>query len=344
VAKNIVGIQYLRGLAALAVVVAHSSAAVSKDNYFGETGLGRLLDRGVSGVDLFFLISGFIITIVSLDRDWRPKVGIADFFVKRFIRIVPLMWIGIISWAVLRYVGRGVFPLEPYLLAMVASPVGDLQPVHIWTLRHEFIFYAVFALTMLGPRWAKPLLAAWCLSPFLMMGWEGPDLLEKIAYAVNVEFGAGVLIGLAWLKGGNQFEIKVEPFWLMVLWLIALMFLGQLVNLTFYELPKTLMAAAFCAPIVLFGAHVTCPPGIVSSVGVALGNASYAIYLFHPHAISSVTSVWAKVAPDSSPGLEIVVVVMISTLVGYLAHLGIEKPLLAFLQRPRGSVAASKAD
>jgi len=314
-----------------------------KDNYFGDTGLGRLLDRGVSGVDLFFLISGFIITIVSLDRDWRPKVGIADFFVKRFIRIVPLMWIGIISWAILRYVGRGVFPLEPYLLAMVVSPVGDLQPVHIWTLRHEFIFYAVFALTMLGPRWAKPLLAAWCLSPFLMMGWEGPDLLEKIAYAVNVEFGAGVLIGLAWLKGGNQFEIKVEPFWLMVLWLIGLLFLGQLVNLTFYELPKTLMAAAFCAPIVLFGAFVTCPPGIVSSVGVALGNASYAIYLFHPHAISSVTSVWAKVAPDSPPGLEIVVVVMISTLVGYLAHLGIEKPLLAFLHRPRGSVAASKA-
>lgn len=344
VANNIVGIQYLRGLAALAVVVDHSAAAVSTEKYFGETVLDGLLYRGASGVDLFFLISGFIMTIVSLDRDWRPKVGIADFFGKRFKRILPLMWIGIISWAVLRYIGRGVFPLEAYLLAIVVSPVGDLQPVHIWTLRHEFIFYTVFALTMLGPRWAKPLLAVWCLSPFLMMGWEGPELLEKIAYAVNVEFGAGVLIGLAWLKGGDQFEIKVEPFWLMVLWLIGLMFFGQLVNLTFHELPKTLMAAAFCAPIVLFGAYVTCPPGIVSSVGLALGNASYAIYLFHPHAISSVTGVLAKVAPEAPPGLVIVAVVMISTLAGYLAHLGIEKPLLAFLHRPRGPVAASKPD
>jgi exopolysaccharide production protein ExoZ len=344
VANNIVGIQYLRGLAALAVVVDHSAAAVAIDKYFGETVLGGLLYRGASGVDLFFLISGFIITIVSLDRDWRPKVGIADFFGKRFMRIVPLMWIGIISWAVLRYVGRGVFPLEPYLLAMVVSPVGDLQPVHIWTLRHEFIFYAVFALTMLGPRWAKPLLAGWCLSPFLMMGWEGPELLEKIAYAVNVEFGAGVLIGLAWLKGGDQFEIKIEPFWVMVLWLIGLMFFGQFVNLTFHELPKTLMAAAFCAPIVLFGAYVTCPQGIVSSVGLALGNASYAIYLFHPHAISSVTGILAKVTPDAPPGLVIVVVVMISTLVGYVAHLWIEKPVLAFFHRHRGSVAAGKPD
>jgi peptidoglycan/LPS O-acetylase OafA/YrhL len=75
-----------------------------------------------------------------------------------------------------------------------------------------------------------------------------------------------------------------------------------------------------------------------------LGNASYAIYLFHPHAISSVTGILAKVTPDAPPGLVIVVVVMISTLVGYVAHLWIEKPVLAFFHRHRGSVAAGKPD
>lgn len=334
-ARDIVGVQYLRGLAALAVVVDHSAAATASAKYFGEPVLNGLLYRGASGVDLFFLISGFIITVVSLDSDWRPKVKIADFFGRRFKRILPLMWVAIISWAVLRYVGRGVFPLQPYLLSMVVSPVGNLEPVGIWTLRHEFIFYTVFALTMLGPRWARPLLAVWCLSPFLMMGWEGPELLEKIAYAVNVEFGAGVLAGLAWLKRGGQFKISIEPFWLMVLGLIGLMFFGQLVNLTFHELPKTLMAAAFCAPILVFGVYVTCPPGVVSSIGLALGNASYAIYLFHPHAISSVTGILAKATPQAPPGLVIVLVVVIATLAGYLAHLLIEKPILAFLQRPR---------
>ncbi|MDP1737465.1 MAG: acyltransferase [Caulobacter sp.] len=334
-ARDIVGVQYLRGLAALAVVVDHSAATVANAKYFGAPVLDGLLYRGASGVDLFFLISGFIITVVSLDSDWRPKVRIADFFGRRFKRILPLMWIAIISWAVLRYVGRGVFPLQPYLMAMVVSPVGDLEPVGIWTLRHEFIFYTVFALTMLGPRWARPLLAIWCLSPFLMMGWEGPELLEKIAYPVNVEFGAGVLVGLAWLKRGGQFKISIEPFWLMVLGLIGLMFFGRLVDLTFHELPKTLMAAAFCAPILLFGVYVTCPPGVVSAIGLALGNASYAIYLFHPHAISSVTGILAKAAPQAPPGLVIVLVVVIATLAGYLAHLLIEKPILAFLQRPR---------
>jgi len=335
VAKDIVGVQYLRGLAALAVVVDHTAASVASPKYFGEPVLDGLLYRGASGVDLFFLISGFIITVVSLDGDWQPKVKIADFFWRRFKRILPLMWIAIISWAVLRYIGRGVFPLQPYLMAMVVSPVGNLEPVGIWTLRHEFIFYTVFALTMLGPRWGRLVLVAWCLSPLLLMGWEGPELLEKIAYPVNVEFGAGVLVGLAWLKRGAQFRISIEPFWLMVLGLIGLMLFGQLVDLTFHELPKSLMAAAFCTPILLFGVYVICPPGVVSSIGLALGNASYAIYLFHPHAISSVTGILGKVTPQAPPGLVIVLVVVIATLAGYLAHLVVEKPILAFLLRSR---------
>src|SRR5689334_19701485 len=118
-AKEIVGVQYLRGLAALAVVVDHSGITVATPKYFGTVIGGGLLNHGASGVDLFFLISGFIITATSLDADWQPKVKLGAFFGRRFIRIVPLMWIAIVSYAVLKFLGRGGFDPQPYLLAMV---------------------------------------------------------------------------------------------------------------------------------------------------------------------------------------------------------------------------------
>lgn len=75
-------IQYLRAIAALYVVLLHTSDKLELQNSF--------TNIGVSGVDLFFIISGFIITYIEVNNntsDWK------EFILKRFIRIIPLYWI-----------------------------------------------------------------------------------------------------------------------------------------------------------------------------------------------------------------------------------------------------------
>lgn len=331
--KEIVGIQHLRGIAALAVIIDHSAAAVGSSKYFVESiPYANFLYHGARGVDLFFLISGFIITIVSLDKEWNPKSNIWEFASRRFARIVPIMWIAILSWAALRFLGRGVFDLQSFTRAMILSPVGLFDPLHIWTLRHEFIFYTVFSITFLGPKWARPLFLVWCFSPFWTSSWSAPELVHKVGYAVNVEFGMGVLVGLLWLKTRPRLYIPVQPYLLMVAAMAALMAFGLAMTLNFHEVSKTTLTALFCAPILLFGAYVECPPGKIQRLGLTLGNASYAIYLFHPHIVSSATSLWNRAAPSTPPVIVFFGVCMLAILGGVLCHFAIELPLLKRLR------------
>ncbi|NBB16043.1 acyltransferase family protein [Caulobacter sp. SLTY] len=332
---EIVGIQYLRGLAALAVVVDHAAASAATPKYFGQTVLDGFLYRGAAGVDLFFLISGFIITVVSLDRDWKPTMKVGDFFGRRFLRIVPMMWLAVLSYAALRYLGRGEFDGGAFLRAMVAWPVGTLEPLNIWTLRHEFIFYTVFAISMLGPRWLRPLLVAWCVLPLLLLlGPQAPALVKSIGHAVNVEFGAGVLIGLFWLKRPDiSFRLPFEPYWLMALAMVALMGFAALIGHEFHLVTKTLLIAAFCAPIILLGVYVHCPRGWVARVGLLLGNASYVVYLFHPHVLSASAGVWARLAPGTPVWVVIFGLILLSMLACLAVHLMVEKPLLGRVRR-----------
>ncbi len=134
--NNIEWIQYLRGLAALAVVLDHTAAMASFDKYFGQEVLDGFLYKGAIGVDLFFVISGFIISIVSLKPDLKPSTTLSDFFQKRFLRIVPLMWVAVIAYAMLRLVGRSADQFDPWTyiryksfapMARRIGPQGDLD-------------------------------------------------------------------------------------------------------------------------------------------------------------------------------------------------------------------------
>lgn len=349
---EIVGIQYLRGLAALGVVVDHAATLYAQPHYFG--GAPSALVHGGVGVDLFFLISGFIISVVSLGEDLRPSVSAASYAWKRFVRIVPMMWLAIGSYALLRYLGRGVGdPLE-YLRAASLWPTGSLMPNIIWTLRHEAMFYIVFALTMLGGKQRPTILAAWCLLPLayaplqgrLGLGASADELLLNLFHPLHLNFGIGAMIGV-WLlrrRDASVVVLRIDPAWVFTALFVLLCGVAVLTDHAFERLETTLIAALLATPMVALAAVVKCPATLAGRTAEFLGAASYSIYLFHPAVESAVTGLWSGLAPSTPlwlfvPGLTLIVVVVCGAI-----HLWIERPLLATLRRARVPGRHGRAD
>lgn len=151
VTERLPGVQALRGIAALLVVLVHYATAAFEHG-FGWPGIERI-QLGHAGVDIFFVLSGFIMEYTAGGSPDRR-----GFILRRAARVLPLYWVlTIIAYALVVFaptvVNRdatvGQFALSMVLLPGV-SPNGNGHYVlgMAWTLSYELWFYAVFALLM----------------------------------------------------------------------------------------------------------------------------------------------------------------------------------------------------
>lgn len=341
---EIVGIQYLRGLAAAAVVFDHASGTLSQGKYLGYSVLGGLLESGQVGVILFFLISGFIIAAVSLKGPGlTPAIDRKTYFSRRFARVVPVMWVAILAYMLLQGIGRGWGDVGAYLRAFFLVPYGAVKPQTIWTLRQELIFYIVFALSMLGPRPLRWLMVAWVVSPLVMWlprGLFAPgsvpfELLRILFHPVAFAFGAGMLFAVLWFRRTHALVLKspVEPFLLLTLTFCLPLGVTFASVLWLGYPPSVFVLALCCAPVLFLGIHVQCRPGLGERIGRMLGNASYSIYLFHVHALSIGIALWVKLAP-STPGVVIALgAALLAIAAGVVLHHLVEKPVVRVARR-----------
>ncbi len=160
-------IQMLRAIAVLMVALLHLEP-YTVNLYMGLT--RYLLPFGYSGVDLFFIISGFINYHVSADRIGKPRYALR-FLIKRAIRIFPNYWL-VVAVAYYLTVEHGMHPAPGYIrpLESVLLLFPLRMPEHImiiaWTLNYELLFYGVLAvLVCLGRRliWPAAALMYWRL-------------------------------------------------------------------------------------------------------------------------------------------------------------------------------------
>lgn len=340
----------LRALAALGVVYFHITSSA---------GLDLAWDVGSRGVDVFFVISGFIIAYIGAKK---PE----HFFVRRLIRIVPFYWAAtlvVFTAATLlprffRSTDASVAHLVPSLLFFPhLSSSGEVQPTLIlgWSLNFEMFFYVVFALALLlSTRWA-PILCAACIVVVVAAGkLVGPvsTAFDFYARTTSLEFCYG--IGAYYLldacvrrKAALERSMALKAG--LVLALIA-----SVVAIVLFEhvakdaYPRYLAGGIPAAVIVVSALLLERIFGIAtrSRLSYLLGEASYVIYLIHPYIVFGVLRLAVPDAAHLSTPMTVAVIAGLLALtsgIGIALHLLFEKPVMAFLRAKLAPDAPTQA-
>jgi len=196
-------IQALRGVAASLVVLSHLGVVETK--YGGDAILPEAVILGFSGVDLFFVISGFIMVHVTRGNFAAPRRAGAFLF-ARFTRIYPLYWLVSaalilvwLRWPDAVFASATGSPDIAKSLALWPESRPPLLAVG-WTLIHELYFYLVFAALMLAPqRWLPALIAAWMTAvtagAIAGLGRASPEL-GIVFHPLTLEFALGAAAAL----------------------------------------------------------------------------------------------------------------------------------------------------
>lgn len=204
------GLEMLRGLAATLVVLFHLQAAAIAEGF--NPGIFGWFMGGEVGVDVFFVLSGFVIFHAVRGRaELRPVA----FLRQRFWRIGPPYWVTLaLTLLVLAAQGavRNDWENWPSLWSIAVSVLllplpGQVMPV-AWTLTIEALFYVLFATTFfrLGTRGALCALTLWALMTQLLrfLPEPLPPAYGLISYSGVIEFLYGGLIATAVASGWQR--------------------------------------------------------------------------------------------------------------------------------------------
>ncbi|WP_370692848.1 acyltransferase family protein [Methylobacterium sp.] len=289
-------IQGLRAVAAGLVVIHHGqfeAAALAR-----HAGLAFAPSPWLpwsAGVDVFFVISGFIIVHASAPLYGRPG-GRARFLAHRVARLVPLYWLvtGLylaLALAVPSLLNGGESLAPGYVAASflfwpALRPDGIPQPLYGlgWTLNCEMFFYALFAL---GLGWGRGRAVAWlaaALAGLVALGLTVPDLPTPLAFwssPIVLEFALGA--GLALARAHGLRLATVARWALAVVGFAGLAAAGEtdaVMRPLAYGGPALLLVAA--AALGRERGPSAAGRGRAGAAVVALGDASYALYLIHP--------------------------------------------------------------
>ncbi len=335
----------MRGIAAVAVVLCHAARHV--DKAFGATAATFPFQVGHAGVDLFFVISGFIILFVYRGDIDRPR-RLPHYLARRFTRVVPLYWVGLAMSVVLATAGGHPvalprLALSATLLPTVAEPVMGIA----WTLQYEAVFYAVFAVLILHRPVGLALLAAWLAwIAAAACGLEADGVPSALFGSYGLEFFMGMGMGVAqalhrgWAPPA-RLTAKVGlllPGGAGVLEGVGMLDgYGALARLA-YGLPVALLVLGVAAADRAGDLTV---PGWLRRIG----GASYSIYLFQFVFIGVAWQAWRAAGLDRhAPAFACFLALSTAGVAGGLATARlVEQPLLRLIRGRRRVLAPQRA-
>lgn len=331
-ANTLLSLQFIRFFAAIFVVFAHLEISNISGHY---------------GVDLFFVLSGYVIAMLIM-RGENPF----KFIKNRAIRVMPLYWLTTFLIFMVNVFYRDFHPMishsyEQLYKSLLFIPYfkqnGDFFPLYFigWTMNYEVFFYFCAFLCLflkIGP--AQKLIALVILmltivliSHFLPQNYAYPKLLSN---KISIEFLYGILSFYLFERYKNR--LSIHHYWLFFI-VITLLVVMNLLGNRGTGLYRAFVYGVPCFIIVLAALFleqkIQVLPLIYKKIIFILGEACYAIYLTHLILIFCWLKFIEPIAPffNSKGFIGAILIICGSIFVGVITHFYIEKPMMRNLRR-----------
>lgn len=334
-------VQVMRGVAAIAVVFFHTDVILAQPEYGGNEVYGSVATRGWLGVNLFFVLSGFIILYSHVHDAGHPgRVG--RYLWRRFTRVYPLYWVMLSAFLAAAAFGIG-HPeirwearhlISAYaLFSIVDMPAMPLKVA--WTLLFEIKFYLIFTILLFSKRaafvvfpiWAAAIAVRNMFTPLPDYGYILPDFGLLNIWNINFLFGMAAFCAL--LRAPARLGVPVLASGIVMILIAG--WNGRGINIDVLR-PGFMTMIAFGFALIVLGA-VLCerhfdwrPPALL----LLFGNASFSIYLIHSAVISLLAAVQSKMLPEETASNLVFWTIFTGAIgAGVVCHFLVERPLLA---------------
>lgn len=290
-----IDIQAMRAVAVLAVVIYHGGF--------------NLLPGGYLGVDIFFVISGFLMGGIILRELGERRFKLSDFYMRRAVRLLPaslctlffttLAASVLLTWSAWQdfleqLIGALTFTANYALMMQTSYFDGEagMKPLlHMWSLslEEQFYIFLPLALMLLTKRWRMPALFVGAALSFALC-WAFSIGIDSVPISIKTQqsllfyslptrawelmlgcLAAGLLLRFPSLR------ISIAASWVALLGILYVM-----------AFPFSLqhpgidaLIATLCMTALLFSRESWLPSGIVTDAALKIGNWSYSIYLVH---------------------------------------------------------------
>jgi len=320
---KLANLEIIRFNAALLVVAFHSISVLEGRGY----NIGFLEDVyfvGQAGVDLFFVVSGFVIYL-SLSNS--PKNS-WSFLKSRIRRILPSYWLITLltvgAWAITRelHISTNLTPIKIdsliQSLSFTRGLVGNSKPIVIpgWTLELEMLFYVAVSISLLIKK------------QFFIIVFSLLALLISIKFfgvsGRAIEFIIGMLIAVCFLKWKVCKSISLGIVSIGLALLLLSMF-GGISGVASWKL------WALSSSAIVFGTVQL--PQTKSSIAMSLGAASYSVYLVQWFTIPATAAMFGLVSKSPfAISVYIFICLVVTQTVGFAYYQWLEKPALTWLK------------
>jgi peptidoglycan/LPS O-acetylase OafA/YrhL len=337
--NSLTSIQILRAVAAWLVVFHHEYQLFP----MGHIKLNPQL--GFFGVDLFFIISGFIMFYSLAKKECAAK----EFFIKRLIRIVPAYWfftfaLVFISWLYTKefsYTGWNLKTLIASLFFIVtnnpAEQVGYFPFLTVgWTLSLEMFFYFWLSACMLFFGKFRFLACTMVLILFSLL-WDIPEFY-RLSNKILLEFVFGIVIGYGYVRLKNIRPCLLNLFGFATLLLFGTFWFqidfSDIMGRTFV-LNRSLSACLLVSAFLFFESALSKIKFNPLRFFKYLGDISYSTYLVHPIVIGIILHYIKRPGSIATELLLMFITSMVIMVISHLSYRYIEVGLVLKLTRKR---------
>jgi len=351
-------IQGLRGIAALLVVITHSILTLIERAHYSPADAQLAYRLGELGVKMFFVISGFIMTVTMYKSFARPGAPMT-FVWRRLVRIVPVYWLVTLLYAIKLTLTGNPPQLSELFLSLFFIPYDHRQamfgaPLYAlgWTLNYEMFFYMLFTLALLLPRkfglsFLLALLVALVGINHIGGFHSCPGALcaTQVVYTqpIILYFAGGICLAITrkWLEVRHRGAFVSTNSAIAVSLVVAVVY-GTVVSVGLA--PQESDASAIAQVLACGIATTVCTleyssahrSGRIRGLFLALGNASYSIYLTHSFLMGPAGRVLSLITPTAEgpafAGIFVLLMLTGASLLGMLSYRFVERPTLDFLR------------